>query len=390
MSNRAGKFQVGMIRTSGSKWRRLSTFVGMLMIMGAWSISSRAETSKLRIIVVSSYHREYLWSQGTNRGFCDAMLKLGYFDTQKQVEEYTKNDYVESSRVIVKKLWMDTKRNSSRSKMAEAATEITRIAKAFQPDLLFLGDDNAANYIGNQFLDTEIPIVFWGINNTPVKYGLVDSLEHPGHNATGIYQSGYYVESLQLLKTLAPTATTFAILSDESETGRSHVKAIEFLASHDQLPLKLVESVMTSEFEVWKTKALQLQENVDAFFIAQYSALKDEGAKYVPPEEAAGWYLRHIHIPEATNQEQFVKQGMLCGADDSAYNQGYEAVLVAHDLLTTKTKPADYAPRAPKRGALMANQQRAAMLGIQLGPKTGIEQIFEEAPVLKDQDGTKQ
>jgi ABC-type sugar transport system substrate-binding protein len=50
--------------------------------------------AKKRILVVSSYNREYTWSQDTNRGFCDAMLKLGYFDNKEQVEEFTKNDLV--------------------------------------------------------------------------------------------------------------------------------------------------------------------------------------------------------------------------------------------------------------------------------------------------------
>ena len=384
MSNRAGKFQVGMIRTSGSKWRRLSTFVGMLMIMGAWSISSRAETSKLRIIVVSSYHREYLWSQGTNRGFCDAMLKLGYFDTQKQVEEYTKNDYVESSRVIVKKLWMDTKRNSSRSKMAEAATEITRIAKAFQPDLLFLGDDNAANYIGNQFLDTEIPIVFWGINNTPVKYGLVDRPEHPGHNVTGVVELGYYEETLQLLKTLVPHVKTFAILSDESETGRSHVKAIESLAREGKLPLEWVETVSTGQFSVWKQKALELQEKVDAFFVAQYTVLKDEQEQYISAEEVTKWYLTHIHIPEAARSGQFIKNGMLCTANDPSSNQGFNAVVIAHDLLTKGMNPATYPTVIRKGGTIAVNVQRAKALGITLTPQMGIQEYVRESVLSEE------
>ena len=57
--------------------------------------------------MVSSYLKDYLWSQETNEGFCAAMLKFGYFDNKDQADKYTKNDYVETSRVIIKKLWMD-------------------------------------------------------------------------------------------------------------------------------------------------------------------------------------------------------------------------------------------------------------------------------------------
>ena len=36
------------------------------------------EAGKKRIIVVSSYHREYKWTQETNEGLCAAMLKWVY------------------------------------------------------------------------------------------------------------------------------------------------------------------------------------------------------------------------------------------------------------------------------------------------------------------------
>ena len=98
---------------------------------------------KKRIIVVSSYHREYLWSQETNKGFCDAMLKQGYFDTRDQAEEYTRRDYVETSKVVIKKLWMDAKRRKRREAKIQSASEITRTIREFDPTLIFLGDDDA-------------------------------------------------------------------------------------------------------------------------------------------------------------------------------------------------------------------------------------------------------
>jgi hypothetical protein len=75
-------------------------------------------TKKTRIFVVSSYHQEYLWSQDTHRGVCAALLDFGFYDDEGQVGEYTKNDYVESSKAVVKKVWMDTKRKSSRKEIA--------------------------------------------------------------------------------------------------------------------------------------------------------------------------------------------------------------------------------------------------------------------------------
>lgn len=364
--------------------RHAPAFLAVLAAGLGAAAEGMTEPGQVRLLIVDSYHREYLWSLETNAGACAALRQFGYLDTEEQERACVAGDDVENPHAVVKRLWMDTKRRSGKGEMAEAAVRVTEQARAFEPDLILLGDDNAANYIGNQFLDAEIPVVFWGVNNTPVKYGLVDDADHPGHNVTGVYQSGYYAESLEFLHTIAPNAKTFAILSDDTETGRSHLKAIEFLAREGALPLELVETVATHEFAEWQAKALELQERVDAFYVAQYSALKDAEGRHVPAEVVAEWYLAHIRIPEATNMAQFIRQGILCGANDSGYNQGFEAVAIAHDLLAQGLKPSEYPTRAPSRGKLMVNTRRAAMLGVALTPGMGIEESVDD--VLGAQD----
>ncbi|HAK60925.1 MAG TPA: hypothetical protein DCO77_11170 [Nitrospiraceae bacterium] len=351
-------------------------FMGLLLTSIGYGAPQEASKKK-RIAVVSSYHREYLWTQETNEGLCEALLTFGYFDNKEQITAYTKNDTVETSKIILKKLWLDSKRKKSKKEKARMTRQVSKEIRTFRPDLIFLGDDNAARYVGSEFLDAATPIVFWGINNTPVKYGIVHSIDRPGHNVTGVYQTGYYIESLNLLKAVVPGVKTFAILADGSTSGRSHKKKVEYLARAKRLPLRLVETVSTDDFDDWKQKALELQTKVDAFFLAQYSGLKDRTGAYVSAEDVANWYVRNIKIPEAAVQGQFVKQGMLCSADDSGYNQGYEAVVIAHDILTKGAKPATYPPRTPKRGALMVNRHRAKSLGITLTEKMGIERYVE-------------
>ena len=79
--------------------------------------NTEASDEKTRIAIVSSYHREYLWSQETNTGVIIAMLEFGYLDNDQQGVKYTRDDYVESSRAVIKKLWMDTKRKNSREQI---------------------------------------------------------------------------------------------------------------------------------------------------------------------------------------------------------------------------------------------------------------------------------
>ena len=189
-----------------------------------------APTKKKRIFIVSSYHREYIWSQSTQKGLNAAMRKFGYLDNDAQADALVKNDRVESSHTVIGKAWMDTKRHDSGAEMAGATARIMGEIRAFKPDLVLLGDDNAARFIGGQLLDSPTPVVFWGINGLPLKYGLVDSMDSPGRNVTGVWQQGYHKESLDLLKRLVPKAQTFAILACDSESARPNAKMIEQLA----------------------------------------------------------------------------------------------------------------------------------------------------------------
>lgn len=364
---------------------KITTILFVLLTAISYPFVADAASGKVRIFVVSSYHREYLWSQATNTGLTAAMLRFGYLDNEQQVEKYTKDNYVESSRSVVKKMWMDTKRKYSDLEIAKTTKRIMRAISDFKPDVVFLGDDNATNYIGNQLLDTELPVIFWGVNGLPTKYGLVDSLEEPGHNITGVWQSGYLRESLELLHHLVPAAKTFAILACDSATSRPKIKQLHALAKEGKLPLKLVDTVATNSFTEFKKRALELTKKVDAFFVLNHDTLKDDQGNYVDMMKVGKWYLEHIDRPEASHEGQFVREGMLSTANDSGYLQGYEAFEMATAILERGYRPARMRPRTPQRGPLMVNRVRAKMLGISLdGNMNSIEEVVEEALALKE------
>lgn len=355
-----------------------------VLLLGLWMTQAAYGASeKVRIFVVSSYHREYLWSQDTHAGVCTALLDFNFLDNEEQVDVYTKNDYVESANAVVKKAWMDTKRKSSRREIAETTARIVGEIEQFKPHLILLGDDNAANYIGNQYIDTEIPVVFWGINGFPVKYGLLDSVETPGHNVTGIYQAGYLKESVEFLKKLVPSIETLATLSDDSPTGRSKTKELEKLVTAGKLPLKLIATVVTDSLAEWKSEALRLQKEVDAFFVFNHNTLKDDQGNPVDQLEVGAWYLRNINKPECAHEKQFAQEGMLLVVDDSGFKQGYEAVKTAHLILVEGKDPATISACAPDRGPIIVNRQRAEILGIDISEKGFIEEFIDNALALE-------
>lgn len=365
-------------------------FFLLLFIAVLWPLSVQADDKqKYKIAIVSSYHPEYIWSQQTNEGVVKALQKFGYIDNVKQSEQFSKNFEVQTSRAVIKKWWMDTKRKNSRAEIATTLAQMTPKLEAFSPDIILLGDDNAANYIGNHYLDTETPIVFWGVNGLPLKYDLLDSVEKPGHNVTGIYQAGYHFESVRYLKKLFPDIKTIAVLSDDSPTGRYHAKKIKRYGNEGTLDLRLVKVVITNSYSEWKKEALALQEQVDAFFISTHNTLKDDQGEHVNYLDVAVWYFKNIRKPEVTPANFFVKEGFLSTVDDPGFNQGYEAVKMAHSILSGQEKPSEMSSYAPGQGPFVVNRWRARRLGIEdliVQHSEIIDQVIDESAAWKYQE----
>lgn len=342
-----------------------------------------AVEKRKRIFIVSSYDNSYIWSRSTQSGVNAAMRKAGYLENDQQARRLLEADFVETGKVVVRKMWMNTKRRNAALDMAAVTTRVMSELRKFAPDLVMLGDDNAANYIGNQLLDTKIPVVFWGINGLPLRYGLIDKLEAPGRNVTGVWQSGYHKESLDLLKKLVPKAKTFGILACDSESTRPNVKMIEELDRRGVLPFKLVEKVMTNSYEDFKQGALAMSRRVDVLFVLNHDTLRDPAGNHVDMLTAGRWYLQNIKIPEASHEDQFVFEGMLLTANDSGYNQGYLAFEMAYGILEQGLNPARMAVRTPERGPYLVNRNRARALGIRLDDSMYmIDEIVEKSLAL--------
>jgi hypothetical protein len=364
-----------------SRRRRLLAFGGAAI---ASNLAFATTKTPVRIFIVCSYSSDYIWSRSTQDGVNAGLLKYGYLDKPEQASKLLASDSVESSRALIRKVWMDTKRRNSRNEIAFTTERIVREIRAFKPDVVMLGDDNAANYIGNQLLGTKIPVVFWGINGLPLKYGLIENLDSPGSNITGVWQSGYYKESLELLKRLVPQAKTFAILACDSETSRPSVKMLEQLAKRGVLPMRLTESVVTNSLEEYKSRATALSRNVDAFFVLNHDTLRNAKGRHVDMLEVGRWYLENIRIPEASNEDQFVKEGMLLTANDSGFNQGLLAFEMVRLILEQGLNPARMAVRTPDRGPYLVNRMRANQLGIDLSRSMYIiDEIIETSAALR-------
>ena len=102
-----------------------------------------------------------------------------------------------------------------------------------------------------QHADRNVPIVFVGVVD-PVGADLVESLAHPGGNATGfsLFEYGLSGKWLELLKEIAPGITRVAVMRDPAiASGAGQLGAIQAAAASLRVELKPVNVSEAAEIE---------------------------------------------------------------------------------------------------------------------------------------------
>lgn len=336
-----------------------------------------------RIAIISSYHPEFLWESETNQGVIDALMEAGYLTSQTEADRFTQEEYFKNDKVILQKWWMDTKRKNSLPEIQKEMTRVITDLELFEPDLVITGDDNATNYIGNYYIDSSTPVVFYGVNGNPMKYGLLDSLEHPGRNITGVYQADYLKECVEFLVSLLPEIKTITILSDDSVSSRAKLKKIWRLGETGQLPVQVIGTIATNNYEEWQQQAIDAAKYTDAFFMLNHNTLKNEAGNPVDNLKIGSWYLQNINKPEISYENHFIVEGMLAAVSDSGVKQGYMATQLGIKILEGDD-PNTLQVIAPKRGDYVVNLKRAKMLGVyeKISTNQNIEAWVNESSAL--------
>ncbi|MGH1441600.1 MAG: ABC transporter substrate-binding protein [Cellvibrionaceae bacterium] len=337
-----------------------------------------------KIAIVSSYHPEFLWTSETNEGVFKALREDGYSISNEQEQSFIKDNFLETKELILRKWWMDSKRKSSLPEIQKEVTRIIGDLEQFKPSIVMTGDDNATNYLGNYYIDSSTPLVFWGVNGSPMKYGLLDSLSKPGRNITGVYQADYLKESVLFLKELLPQVKSLTILSDDSVSSRAKLKKLQRLYNNKALPVKITHTIVTNKAEEWKKEALKASEKTDAFFMLNHNTLKNKKGEPVDSMKLGAWYIRNIKKPEVSYEQHFIVEGMFAAVSDSGVKQGYGATKLANKILKGES-PSLMAVTAPIRGDYVVNRERAKMLGVYKTIKNNklIEAWVEKAIALE-------
>ena len=189
--------------------------------------------------------------------------------------------YIEGQNVTIQYRWADNQND----RMPALATDLVRhqvdvIAALSTPSVLAAKDAT-----------TTIPIVFL-TNGDPVKLGLVDSLNRPGRNITGITLLGVEVvaKRFELLHKVVPRATIFGVLANPTNPRQAAVETREAQDAARSLGLELIIANASSESEIDGAFATLAQRGAqalfvvgDALFISQREQLVALAARYAIP-----------------------------------------------------------------------------------------------------------
>jgi putative ABC transport system substrate-binding protein len=206
-----------------------------------------------------------------------------------------------------------------------------------------------------------IPIVLGAISD-PVGVGLVASLARPGGNATAnsLMAPDLSAKRLDILRTLVPGITRFAILWDSSNPGMAkRVQETKIAADQLQVLLRPVGPRNLDELDA--AFAELLQSRPDALLVTAEAFTRRYLARIVD-------FANSNKIPAMFEDSVYVEAGglMSYGPD---YQAVFEKAAVFVDKILKGAKPADLPIEQPTKFELVINLKTARALGLELPPQ---------------------
>jgi len=207
-----------------------------------------------------------------------------------------------------------------------------------------------------------IPIVF-SVAQDPVKLGLVNSLAHPGGNATGINFFAQEVagKRLALLHDLVPKAVNVAVLINPANVSSAEYNFRQVQQAAPSFGMKIQQVLKASTVaEIDAVFATLERERRDALFVA------GDGFFDTRAGQIAGLAAR-AKIPAAYQQRENVEAGglMSYGTD---FADMYRQVGVYAGSILKGAKPFEMPVQQATKFEFVINLQAARGLGIEVPP----------------------
>ncbi|RDH43362.1 ABC transporter substrate-binding protein [Zooshikella ganghwensis] len=295
------------------------------------------------ILIIESYHSEYLWDESYIKGIQSTINS----------KEYTFHRFQ-----------MNTKR-VNKTEFNQKADEAWAYYQKISPRLVFLGDDNALMLLITRLGKESTPVVYLGINTNPNETG-VNKYE----NVTGVLERPLFKKSIVQLKEAIPSLKNVLILFDDGTTSSAAIKE-EFKGNSSTTLGGINVSVQQiGVLKEWKNTVLRAEEQgFDAIIIGLYHTLKDDNNKSVDAEQLLLWTSEYSPTP------LFAFWDFAVGANKTigglvlyGYTQGETAAQMALKILKGKS-PKALRPRVGEKGRYLYSKQQLKKWNISL-PKS--------------------
>jgi putative ABC transport system substrate-binding protein len=238
------------------------------------------------------------------------------------------------------------------------ATELVGLA----PDLLF--GSGTLSVAALRHATHTLPIVFVEVSD-PVGAGFIDSLARPGGNVTGftIFEYGFSVKWLEVLKQIAPAVTRAAVLRDSANpAGIAQFGAIRAAASSlgvDVTPINVHRAANNAE---------EIERAVASFARSTNGGLIVTGSAATVHRDLIVTLADRYKLPSVYNSRDIVTAGGLVSYGPDFIDQ-YRQAAGYVDRVLKGEKCADLPVQAPTKYELVINMKTAKALGLDVPPQ---------------------
>jgi ABC-type uncharacterized transport system substrate-binding protein len=295
------------------------------------------QAGRYKILHIMSYHSPWRWTDGQLQGFKDGMQGLA--------AEY-------------KVFQMDTKRNSTAEAKEKVGREARALIEQWKPDLVYTTDDDAQEYVARYYVNKSLPFVFSGVNKSPASYGFEGS-----SNITGVVEHEHFVESVQLLRKIAPGVKKIAVVFDDAQMWdpvRERMKAA--LPKLPDVELGPWDTIRT--YDEYKRKIREYHGKVDAIALIGIFNFRDERGTNVRYQDVLKWTAENSSLPDFGYWIDRVHYGTLCAVTVSEREQGLAAGRIARAILAEGKSPASFPMKPTVKGLPVVSLARANKLGL--------------------------
>lgn len=308
------------------------------------------ESGPIKIVWIDSYHEDYFWSMNQIEGFRNFLDDSGM-------------DYE------IEIFHMNSKVNSSGKEKREAGKRAAEFIEEQEPDLIYLTDDNAQIYVGMNYVNSKIPIVFSGINGEPELYNY-----DKANNVAGVLERTPLMYIIALFRNFYPMAERGVVIGDDSETGialRDELKN----ASKNIDEFDFIGFENPRFFSEYKSRIEYYQGKSDVIILTALHTIKRDTGEIIPLSEIIEWTVKNSEVPEIYIIEEGIQAGAFLTISVSPYEHGRVAAELVYNILIFGENPSSFDFIISKNVNRFLNLARAEDLG--LGDKEKIvEKIF--------------